>query len=108
MATIPDMVKKDGTVAESELKAAGFMVVKRDIWSEDIASGLVVKTQPAAGEQYAVGATVALFVSKGPVETRVKVPSVVGLTEEKAVAMLRRTSSRLRSRRSSMRAIRAR
>lgn len=53
MATIPDMVKKDGTVAESELKAAGFMVVKRDIWSEDIASGLVVKTQPAAGEQYA-------------------------------------------------------
>ena len=50
MATIPDMVKKDGTVAESELKAAGFMVVKRDIWSEDIASGLVVKTQPAAGE----------------------------------------------------------
>lgn len=47
MATIPDMVKKDGTVAESELKAAGFMVVKRDIWSEDIASGLVVKTQPA-------------------------------------------------------------
>ena len=25
MATIPDMVKKDGTVAESELKAAGFM-----------------------------------------------------------------------------------
>ena len=23
------MVKKDGTVAESELKAAGFMVVKR-------------------------------------------------------------------------------
>lgn len=89
MATIPDMVKKDGTVAESELKAAGFMVVKRDIWSEDIASGLVVKTQPAAGEQYAVGATVALFVSKGPVETRVKVPSVVGLTEEKAVAMLK-------------------
>ena len=73
-------------MAESELKAAGFMVVKRDIWSEDIASGLVVKTQPAAGEQYAVGATVALFVSKGPVETRVKVPSVVGLTEEKAVA----------------------
>ena len=65
------------------------MVVKRDIWSEDIASGLVVKTQPAAGEQYAVGATVALFVSKGPVETRVKVPSVVGLTEEKAVAMLK-------------------
>ena len=41
MATIPDMVKKDGTVAESELKAAGFMVVKRDIWSEDIASGLL-------------------------------------------------------------------
>ena len=65
MATIPDMVKKDGTVAESELKAAGFMVVKRDIWSEDIASGLVAKNTAGAGEQH-VGATVALFVSKGP------------------------------------------
>ncbi len=89
MITVPDMTAKDSTVAQSELKAAGFNVVLRDVWTDEVAKGLVVKTEPAAGEQYAEGATIAVFISQGPVETRVKVPDVVGLTEDKAVKALK-------------------
>ncbi len=89
MITVPDMTAKESAVAQSELKAAGFNVVLREQWTDDVAKGLVVKTEPAAGEQHAEGATVAVFVSMGPVETRVKVPDVVGLTEEKAVKSLK-------------------
>lgn len=89
MAVIPDMVKKESKVAESELKAAGFTVLFRETWDDEVAEGLVVKTEPKAGEKYPEGASVTIFVSKGPVETRVKVPRVVGLTEEKAVALLK-------------------
>ena len=89
MITVPDMTAKESAVAQSELKAAGFNVVLREQWSDEVAKGLVVKTEPGAGEQYAEGATVAVFVSQGPIETRVKVPAVVGLTEDKAVKALK-------------------
>ena len=89
MATIPDMAGKTATVAESELKAAGFTVVVKEKYDSSVAKGQVISTEPAAGTEHPVGGTVIVFSSRGPVETRVKVPDLVGLTKEKAIAALK-------------------
>lgn len=89
MTIIPDMTGNEQAVAESELKAAQFNVVLRTMFDDEVAEGLVIKTEPPAGSEYAVGGTVTIFVSKGPVDTQVKVPDVVGMTKEKAIAALK-------------------
>lgn len=89
MTIIPDMNGSESEVAQSELKAAGFTVVLRTMFDDSVAEGLVIKTEPAAGKEYPVGGSVTVFVSKGPVDTKVKVPNVVGMTKEKAIAALK-------------------
>ena len=89
MATIPDMTGKESEVAQSELSAANFTVVLRTLWDDNVAEGLVIKTEPAAGTEYPINGTVTVYVSKGPVDTQVKVPNVVGMTKEKAITALK-------------------
>lgn len=89
MTIIPDMNGSESEVAQSELKAAGFTVVLRTMFDDSVAEGLVIKTEPAAGKEYPVGGSVTVFVSKGPVDTKVKVPDVLGMTKEKAIAALK-------------------
>lgn len=89
MTIIPDMTGNEQAVAESELKAANFNVVLRTKFDDEVAEGLVISTEPPAGSEYAVGGTVTIFVSKGPLDTQVKVPDVVGMTKEKAIAALK-------------------
>lgn len=88
MAVIPDVAGSTQDAAKSELEAKGFIVIIRKTYDDNIAQGLAVKTQPEAGSNYPVGKEVTLFVSQGTLDT-VKVPNVIGLTEEKAVAKLK-------------------
>lgn len=85
---VPDMKNKTKEIAMSELTSAGFVPKDRYVYDSNVPSGLVVKTTPEAGEQYPDGADVLVFISKGELESDVKVPNVVGLTEEKAIAKL--------------------
>ena len=87
MIEVPDMTKKTRSVAESELKSAGFLPVIKEQFDEtgDIPAGMVIKTEPAAGKLHAAGAQISVFVSQGQMETQVKVPNVVGMTQEKAI-----------------------
>ena len=89
LITVPNMSNKDAEIARSELASAGFTPVLREIYDDNIAKGLVVKTEPEAGTEYPEGKEVQYFVSQGPLETQVKVPNVVGLTQSKAIATLK-------------------
>ena len=89
MVEVPDLTKKTQSVAESELKSVGFVPKPRPKFSDDIPEGMVIETEPAAGTQYAAGAEVIVFVSRGPMETQMKVPNLVGMTQEKAIQVLK-------------------
>lgn len=89
LVTVPNMVNKDAEIARSELTSAGFVPILRETFDDNIAKGMVVKTEPDAGTDYPEGKEVLYFVSQGPFETEVKVPNVVGLTEAKAIATLK-------------------
>ncbi len=88
LITVPDMSGQDEETAQSELTNAGFTPVVRRQYDDNVAEGVVIRTEPAAGEQQAEGAEVLVFVSQGEFETQVRVPGVEGLTEERALAML--------------------
>ncbi|SDA20994.1 serine/threonine protein kinase [Ruminococcus sp. YE71] len=89
LITIPNMVNKDAEIARSELASAGFIPLAREVYDDNIAKGTVVKTEPSAGTEYPEGKEVQYFVSQGPLETQVKVPNVIGLTQAKAIATLK-------------------
>ena len=89
LLTVPNMINKDSEVARNELTTAGFTPIFRETYDDNIAKGMVVKTEPAAGSQHPEGKEVLYFVSQGPLETQVKVPNVIGLTREKAISALK-------------------
>ena len=89
MAVIPDVAGSESEVAESELRAAKFTVVLRSKYDDNIPEGIAIGTEPAAGTEFAIDGAVTLYVSKGPLDTQVKVPNVVGLTKEKAITILK-------------------
>lgn len=91
MLEVPDLTKKTQNVAESELKSAGFTPNFKESFDETgtVPEGMVIRTEPSAGTQYAAGAEVIVFISRGQLENDVKVPNVLGMTQEKAIMTLR-------------------
>lgn len=88
MIPVPDVKNKQSEIAESELTSAGFTPVLRETYDNDVAKGVVIRTEPSAGQEAASNSEVLVIVSKGPFESDLKVPSVIGLTKEKAIAKL--------------------
>ncbi|GAA2287426.1 Stk1 family PASTA domain-containing Ser/Thr kinase [Streptomyces kunmingensis] len=83
---VPDLEGTRLATAKSDLENRGLapgMVTKK--FSEDIAKGAVISTDPEAGSTRTSGSAVALVVSKGP---PVDVPDVTGESEDDAVAEL--------------------
>jgi serine/threonine-protein kinase len=72
--------------ASDLLEADGFKVTTTSESSDTIASGRVIRTEPAAGSQKAKGATVTLVGSSG--SSAKDVPNVVGLSPANAVSTL--------------------
>ncbi|HEM3931937.1 TPA: Stk1 family PASTA domain-containing Ser/Thr kinase [Streptococcus suis] len=86
MVSIPDVTDKDSDTARQELEALGFQVTIKEEYSEKVAQGLVIKTDPGANSSTEKGAKITLYVSKG-VAPQV-VPNVVGKTQENATQIL--------------------
>ena len=75
--TIPELAGAPREDAEAELTELGLSVDPREEFSDDVEVGLVIGTDPPAGEQVGRGETVTLIVSKGP--DLVEVPDVIGM-----------------------------
>ena len=82
--TIPDVTGQAQDAAKRLLEGApfSFVVTIQTEPNTDVASGSVIRTEPAVSGQLAPGSPITLFVSSG-VE-QVQVPPVVGLTEAQA------------------------
>jgi len=88
---VPDMTQKTLSVALSELKDSGFIpiTVEQTDPSGQISEGMVIRTAPEAGSVIAAGSQVTVYVSKGNDAASVKVPNVIGMTQEKAIKLLK-------------------
>ncbi len=72
--------------ATAKLKDQGFQVTSSTEASDTVASGAVIRTDPAAGQPAKQGSTVNIVVSGGP--SQVTVPNVAGQSQAAATAAL--------------------
>ena len=83
---VPEVVGEREAAARRALERAGFEVRVQRVFA-GAPRGEVVEQDPAGGSRAAQGATVLIKVSKG--RNLARVPDVIGLTENEAVALLR-------------------
>lgn len=88
MQPVPDVTNMTYENAVLELKKFGFEASKITQPSDDVMLNYVIKTTPEADTQAAYGSLVTVVVSDGILETDVKVPKLIGLTEEAAISKL--------------------
>ena len=86
--TEPDLTNYVQSDAEQQLKALGVSVLVTQAVDTTVASGAVIRTDPAAGTQVAAGSTVIVYVSRPQVSTTTKVPALVGMSVDDARTLL--------------------
>jgi beta-lactam-binding protein with PASTA domain len=79
---VPDVAGGSYDAAVQTLASKRLQAVRRDAFSDTVDAGVVIGTEPAAGQPAARDSQVTVVVSKGP-ET-VQVPNVVGMAVEAA------------------------
>ncbi|MET4134517.1 beta-lactam-binding protein with PASTA domain/serine/threonine protein kinase [Pseudarthrobacter sp. PvP090] len=84
--TIPELANKTVAEAQQLLRTAGFQSTTRDVFHDDVAPGLVVGSEPAAGEVIRKFQPVSLAVSKGP--ELFPLPELVGKSLDEAKTSL--------------------
>ncbi len=87
LATVPDVVGLDRTAALAELGAPWVLEEKFDR-VDGVATGLVIRTDPPAGETLAEGESLSYWLSLGPPLVRVPVDDMVGRSQEQAALTL--------------------
>jgi len=93
---VPTVAGQQVTAAEASLRDKGFEVVKQDESHPEIPTGSATRTDPAAGTPLDEGETVTMFVSTGPIEGQVQIPSVRGLSAAEAEATLESVGLKVR------------
>ena len=83
---VPPVVGSPYETAAATLQGAGFAVARRDVESNE-PKGTVIQQDPGANTTQSVGATITLFVSKGPKVSAV--PDVTSFSRADAIATLR-------------------
>ena len=86
--TLPDVKGYSVDSAENALKKEGFVVKRTEQHDDEIEEGIVISQSPVAGTTVPKGSTIELFVSIGPEVKSIRVPNLVGMTEEDAVVEL--------------------
>ena len=86
--TVPDLTNYVQADAEQQLKDLGVSVLVTQAVDTTVASGAVIRTDPAAGSQVAAGSTVVVYISRLQVATTTKVPSLIGMSAGDARTLL--------------------
>lgn len=68
--------------ANNRLTSLGFLVHKAENYSDTVEAGIVLTQMPVTGTKAPRGSVITVTVSLGKEETKVRVPNLVGLTEE--------------------------
>ena len=86
VVNVPDVVNMTEERAVDTLESFQLLPVVQYESSDEVPQGLVIRTDPTAQTEVSPNSTIAVYVSTGAVE--IEIPSVRGLTEEAARALL--------------------
>ncbi len=85
---VPDVVGLTEAEAVSGLEQKGFVVTKTEAYDQFIKEGSIVTQVPEAQAKVPAGTTVTICISKGPENTKVRVPDLIGKDEMEAMSLL--------------------
>lgn len=85
---VPNVYNLTDSQAVTKLEESGLVVQHDYDYSDEIEEGRVIETNPSRDTSVVKGDTVTVIVSNGPEIKKVKVPDILGLTEEEAVKKL--------------------
>ena len=88
LAEVPDVVGLDYREASLKLQNAGFVAEIDNVMSDTVEKNLVISSSPTAGERISAGSTVYIDVSGGAEISYIKMPNLVGLSEDAAIKKL--------------------
>ncbi len=87
--TVPDLTNKSEADAEQALISIGLLVtVDNTRYSDTVAAGNVITTNPGAGSSVHEGDTISLYISQGQDSQSVTVPDTQGKYKDDAVTIL--------------------
>ncbi len=88
LVNVPDVTGKELRIAEPILKNEELDYSDINEYNETVATGLIIRTDPAAGTEVEPGSTITVYVSLGPELEKVIVPSLMGRTRSEAEKLL--------------------
>ncbi len=87
---VPDVKNYTAQKAKEFLESKQFNIIEKEEYSDEVAQGLVIKTNPAAGSKKTVRSTITVYVSLGAAPEFLEVPDVVGLSLDDAKEKIER------------------
>ena len=88
LVAIPDVSGLSYAEAVATLNKEGFQTVKEESESDTVKKGNIIKQVPAGGTPAERGTSVTLYVSISASVGKIKVPNLIGLSEEDATILL--------------------
>lgn len=88
LVQVPDLKLKEARIAEQAITDLKLVPKITQENNDNVGAGLIIRTDPAVGEQLKPGSEVILVESLGPVVKQVPVPDLVGLTRVEAEKQL--------------------
>lgn len=85
---VPNIVGLSDKDAVKQLEAQGFSVNRTESYSASVEKGNVISQSPEGGQKAPAGSVITINVSLGKEDSKVRVPNLMGLPEDEAVAKL--------------------
>lgn len=85
---VPNVTGLSYTDAANKLTEKGFTVNKSESYSSNVEKGNVISQSPVSGQKAPIGSVITVTVSLGQEDNKVRVPNIMGVTEDEAVAKL--------------------
>lgn len=88
LVAVPDVVGKESRIGEQMLVDKNFLITTIQENSETVGTGLIIRTEPAVGEELKPGSSVTIVESLGPELKQVKMPDLIGRTRVEAEKLI--------------------
>ena len=85
---VPNIVGLSDKDAVKQLEAQGFSVNRTESYSSSVEKGNVISQSPEGGQKAPAGSVITINVSLGKEDSKVRVPNLMGIPEDEAVAKL--------------------
>lgn len=85
---VPNVVGLSDKDAVKQFEAQGFSVNRTESYSSSVEKGNVISQSPEGGQKAPAGSVITVNVSLGKEDSKVRVPNLMGIPEDEAVAKL--------------------